>query len=97
MSHIHTPKSWIGRTMKHCTTCRQRRRFLVRLFEYYSSRWTCGGCGYTFVSGEGRNEVCVDVRQRNRKWVRDKWKTVAQLSDVTERLCDTIFQNGNRE
>ncbi len=90
MIHIHQPAEWLGRTTRHCTTCRQRRRFIVRLYEYYPSRWICGGCGYTFTSGEGRSQAGAAERRRQRKWVKDTWKMVGGLPETVRRLCDAM-------
>lgn len=43
--HVYCPSSLLGRAVRKCTTCRCRRRFIVRVFGWYASRWTCGGCG----------------------------------------------------
>ena len=90
MIHIYQPPSWLGRAVRHCTTCKQRRRFVVRLYELYPQRWTCGGCGYTFTSGEGRSHATEKERQSNRRWVRDQWPTVKRLREVIKQLCDAI-------
>ncbi len=97
MIYIHTPTSWLGRTMKHCTTCKQRRRFIVRLYEWYPSHWICGGCGYTFASGEGRHKDGQAVREKARQCVKDQWKNIDRLSVVAKKAIDIMFQNRNGE
>lgn len=74
--------TWLGRTMRYCTTCRCRRRFIVRLYEWYSSRWICGGCGYTFVSDEGRRPATKVKRATMRRLVREMWPVVPRLHDT---------------
>ena len=86
--HIHQPVCTIGRTIRYCTTCRNRRRFVVRFYEYYASRWTCGGCGYTFVSGEGREWSGKKERQKNRQRVRDEWPYVVSTKQAIANLLE---------
>lgn len=93
--HIHQPPSWLGRTVSHCTTCKQRRRFIVRLYEWYPSQWICGGCGYTFTSGEGREWAGTKERLRQRKWVADTWKTSRRLRETVRRLCVAMHNVGD--
>ena len=92
MSHIHIyrPERWQGRAVRYCTTCRRRRRFIVRLYEYHPGEWICGGCGYQFTSGEGRNHAGAKERLRMREWVKDKWPTCGRLNAVVRRMCDAI-------
>lgn len=86
MTHIHInqPPSWLGRTVALCTTCKQRRRHIVRLYEWYPSQWVCGGCG------EGRRWAGVKERKSNRQWVKDTWKTARRLRETVRRLTDAI-------
>jgi len=84
--HIHAPQGYIGRAVRRCTTCRCRRRFLVEHFEWYASRWTCGGCGYTFVSGEGRERRSEKGRAIYRRWVQDTWPRVESSQRAIEKM-----------
>ncbi len=90
MIHINQPDVWPGRTIRHCTTCKVRRRFIVRLYEYYPARWTCGGCGYTFCKDEGRRKSGKKPRQRRRQWVKDTWGNVQRYRDAVRRMCKDI-------
>ena len=92
--HIYRPTAWRARTTQHCTTCRQRRRFVVRLYEWHPSRWTCGGCGYTFTSGEGRAWAGKAERQRERERVKAEWPTIKRLGEVVRNLCAVIHDGG---
>ena len=90
--HIYKPKAWEGRTIHYCTTCRKRRRFIVRMFEYYPSWWQCGGCGYTFVSGEGRMAEGKKSRERTRSWVKRSWKNCHKLDIASAELTEYVVQ-----
>jgi len=68
-----------ARTIRPCTTCRRRRRFIVMLYEWYESRFVCGGCGHTFVSGEGRVKTGKREREKRRQWVAAQWPRVGSL------------------
>jgi len=84
---IYRPPYLLARTVRRCTTCKRRRRFLVRLFEWYPAQWICGGCGYVFVSGEGRSQSSRKRREKHRQYVREKWPRVGRLAEVVKRLC----------
>ncbi len=102
MIHINQPATWLGRTVVYCTTCKCRRRFIAKLYEWYPTEWLCGRCGYLFASGEGRHQAGVKERQRRRQYVKDTWKNVGRFHDVVRRMCDEIrrgtqTEKGNRK
>lgn len=70
--------------------CNCRRRFIVRMYEYYASRWICGGCGHTFTHGTNRWKTGIKKRLRMRQWVKDTWDNVQRYQDVVRRMCDEI-------
>jgi len=59
-------KHWI---LSYCETSNR----YVHLYEWYAGEWVCGGCGYVFVSGEGRARSGKAERKVRRKWVRETW------------------------
>ena len=84
--HVHQLICTIGRTTRRCTTCRRVRRFIVRLYEYSTARWTCGGCGNTF--SEGREHTGKRQRKRNRQRVRDEWPFAMSLKEATRSILE---------
>lgn len=72
--HVYRPTTMLGRAVSRCTTCRCRRRFLVRVYGWYASKWTCGGCGYVFGE-EGREWTSKKDRKENIEFVRKAWPT----------------------
>lgn len=45
-------KDWTFRRIVHCPTCQKRRRWVGWAQEWYSTIWTCCGCGDSFGDGE---------------------------------------------
>ncbi len=93
--HINRPQVWLGRTVDHCTTCRRRRRFIVRLFEWYSSRWICGGCGHEFVSGEGRVRSAKTACADRRTLVKTTWPNVPNKDEALRTMLDALSERTN--
>ena len=86
--HVHQPVCTIARTTRRCATCRKVRRFIVRFYEYYESRWTCGGCGCTFVNSEGRQRAGKRQREINRQRVRDQWPFVVAIKEAVANILE---------
>jgi len=79
MLHIHRPPHELARAVRRCTTCRRRRRFVVKLFEWYDSDWICGGCGHLFTSGSGRVRSRPADCSRRISFVREFWPKAKRL------------------
>ncbi len=43
--HVCAPRATLQRSIMECPTCDCRRRFVVRLYEWYAPLVTCCGCG----------------------------------------------------
>ena len=86
--HILSPRAYPARTVRRCTTCKRRRRFVVQFFEWYPSVWMCGGCGHTWFSGEGRQPSGDIKRRLRRAWVKRIWPDVASLDEVVRAMMD---------
>ncbi len=50
--YVCRPATWWGRAIRPCPTCKQRRRMVVALQEWYGAMWTCCACGDTWSDGE---------------------------------------------
>lgn len=87
--HIHQPTAWLGRAVRHCTTCRTRRRFVVAVYEYYPTRWTCGGCGHVFDGGT-REYSGKQKRAIRRTWVAQQWPIVPRLIEAIRAMTRTF-------
>lgn len=51
MIHINRPRTVVLRRVRECPTCERRRRFVLHLYVWYDSRWTCLGCGDSWEAG----------------------------------------------
>ena len=87
--HIYTPTSTIGRSVRYCSTCRAKRRFLLRFYGYYPTQFTCGGCGYVFVSGEGRQQCGKKERRNNITFVREHWSNAMTVKNAIRQILKT--------
>ena len=87
MIHVCQPKANIGRTIRKCTTCKQRKRFLVKLYEWYPSIWICGGCGWSWVDGE-RSNLNQKKREENRKLVQTQWSDSKNVREAIEEMIE---------
>jgi len=88
--HIYAPQSWLGRTVRYCSTCRARRRFVVRLYEWHPSDWLCCGCGHKFISGGGRVWAGKKELRENQKEFRELWMSIPSLHTVIEKMMRDI-------
>ncbi len=88
--HIYRPTVFKGRTVRKCTTCRKKRRFLVRFFEWHETEWICGGCGHLWISSNGRMNTGKRAREHNRGMLRDQWPTMISKEDALKRLMIAI-------
>lgn len=46
------PDQFILRRIRHCPTCKRRRRFSGRDALWYGTTWACCGCGDRWTDGE---------------------------------------------
>lgn len=84
--HIHSPPYKLARKIRRCTTCKRRRRFLVKVYEYYAAESICGGCGHEFVSGEGRTWSSQRCRSSRRAFVRESWAKAKRFDEAIRDL-----------
>ena len=83
--HIHSPKGYTFRTIQACGTCKRRRRFIVQMFEWYSTMWTCCGCGNTW-SDDGRYKKSKDMLAKCIKQSRVDWRNAMTRRAAMEAL-----------
>jgi len=82
--YIYRPKSFVARAVRKCTTCRKKRRFLVKVYGWHPSTWICGGCGWSFCGG--RQNVTPTKREENKEFVRTEWKNAMNHKQAIEEI-----------
>jgi hypothetical protein len=90
MSHVHIyrPQSWQGRAIRRCSTCKQRRRFIVTLYEWHPPHYECGGCGCKFSGDAGRLWSGQKEREKRRQRVRETWPNVPGLREAIRQMIE---------
>lgn len=95
--HIHRPQCWMVRTVRYCSTCKRRRRFVVHLYEWYAPYWDCGGCGYRFCADSGRLRAGKRERAKRRQFVWETWPLLPGLSVAIEQMRSTWESGASAE
>lgn len=95
--HLYSPAPFIGRGIHKCTTCRARKRALFTYFEWYESEKICGGCGYKWIAGYGRQPTGKRERNANVRRVKNAWAIYECRRDALRRLMKHIEENRRRD
>lgn len=90
--HVYRPQEWLGRTTQDCPTCNTRRRFVVRLYEWYDTIWTCCGCGDSWSAGERmRRPFRRGWRAEATARARSDWNAATRLRDAVRAHVDAVM------
>lgn len=93
--HVHCPPSVYERRVQFCPTCDCRRRFVGLVAVWYSTTWTCCGCGDSWDGESGLRmprPFARGWRQREIRLARQRWAEGLSPAEVRAWLADRLAE-----
>ena len=83
--HINAPPSFAFRSVQSCGVCRAKRRFIMRLYEWYPATATCCGCGTTWSDAQSHSQN-KQMKIKARDEARKAWPTAMTREQAIAKL-----------
>ena len=90
--HVCSPRTVTFRSVRHCPTCRTRRRMVGVAAVWYGATWTCCTCGDSWGDGERLpRPFARGWRTRAADIARRRWAAAPAVADA-RRAWDDLWR-----
>jgi hypothetical protein len=89
--HLHAPDYAAARRVAHCRTCRQRRRCVQLLYEWYEPLWYCTSCGESPGDWPQRFKRVTPARMRKIDKAKRLYAAATTLAEALRRTRDCRY------